>query len=90
MSDYLDKFDCNYEKLFIILPHTKNKEILQSLEEIYNDYQDYKKEFIFFDKALWQALAINSMLCKLPKFDIKGKSKNYWIRYPYKKKKIIN
>src|SRR6185369_15387171 len=55
MSDHLDKFDCNYEKLFASIPHTKNKEVLQRLEEIYNDYQDYKKdkkEFMFFDKAL--------------------------------------
>ncbi|CAG8651329.1 16831_t:CDS:2, partial [Racocetra persica] len=60
MSDHLDKYNCNYEKLFANFPRLKNKEVFPTLEEVYNEYQNYKKdrkEFVFFDKVLgkpWQ------------------------------------
>jgi uncharacterized phage-associated protein len=60
MSDHLDKYNCNYEKLFANFPQLKNKEVFPTLEEVYNEYQNYKKdrkEFMFFDKVLgkpWQ------------------------------------
>ncbi|CAG8843793.1 15791_t:CDS:1, partial [Racocetra persica] len=70
MSDYLDKYGSDYEKLFVKSPYLKDKKILQHFQEIYDDYQTYrknKKEYDFFEKTLnkpWQ-LARHKLTDKL-------------------------